>query len=343
MYGRRNVFTPKRRRPVGRYIALAVLLAIILCGVYAVVDNGRIVLKTQRVMVSNLPKNLEGFTILHISDLNGKRFGPEQKHIANLLKNKKYSAVCITGDMIGPKGDTYPFMELLSALDVSKPVYFVPGDSDPVAVGGSAMGYYSVLAEWVLLAQQTRGAIFLGPPASIEVGGSTVWFTDASQLALDLETAAAAYANSTSDTSTYSAEVIALTQAARARMKDGDLHIMLSHKPLSQELVLRIQNMTDPDGITFVRTVDLVLAGSTVGGQWRLPFVGPVWSENWFPPDSQTRGYYSVSAGIPQYITGGLGTNPKNPLPDFRLFNTPEMTLITFTSEMDDDSLPAVM
>lgn len=343
MYGRRSVFAAKRRRPWGRYLAAVLVGLLLLCGVYTALDNGRVSIQTQRVFVGNLPGALEGFTILHVSDLGGKRFGPDQKHVASALKNRRYSAVCMTGDMVGPTGDVQPLLELLAALDPTKPVYFVAGDADPVAVGGPHTTEYSVLADWVLSVQQNRGSVFLGAPASQQVGGATVWFTDASQLSLDLATAANAYASSNSALSAYYAGVVADTQTARNQMKEDDLHIALSHKPLGQEMVRRLQGITDAEGISFVRTVDLVLAGSTVGGQWRVPFVGGVWSDgSWFPQDNHVKGYWSLSASLPQYISAGLGTDVMNPLPAFRLFNRPEMTLITFTSDMDDDSLPMV-
>lgn len=338
--GRRGgyVFSSRKRRHWGAWVLLILVGLIVACAIYTVIDGGRIIVKTQRVLVADLPKGLEGFTVLQISDLNGRRFGPAQKQLSNALKGKRYSAVCITGDMVGSRGDPSPFYELLAALDTTKPVYFIPGDADPTPVGTQPEGFYTVLAEWVR-GGQTRGATFLGAPASLSTGGATVWFTDAQQLSLDLDHAANAYATSDSAISAYYNDVIAQTKAARAQMKEDDLHIALSHKPVSAEMIHTMQSAKDADGRSFVRTVDLLLAGGSVGGQWRLPFVGPVWSGTWFPGDAMAEGYH-YTGGLLEYITAGLGTDVDNPLPDFRLFNTPEVVLITFTSQMDDDVLP---
>lgn len=336
----RTIFAPRRRPRIGRWILLALVLLIIGIGVYTAFDNGRVVVRTQRVFVHDLPSSLEGFTILHISDLNGASFGPGQKQLSNALKDRRYSAVCLTGDMVGPKQDTFPFYELLAALDPTKPVYFIAGDSDPIAVGSQPDGYYTVLADWVLGAQ-TRGATFLGAPSSISVGNATVWFSDALQLTVDLDAAADAYAAAATGVSAYYAEVVAQTSLLRAQMRDTDLHIALTHKPVSGDMLQRMLQTTGSDASSFVRTVDLFLAGSTVGGQWRLPFIGPVWSDGWFPDDALVRGYhYAGAASLLQNISAGLGTDPENPLPAFRLFNAPEVTLITFTSDMDGDTLP---
>ncbi len=336
-YGR-DVFSG-RRGHAGRWIALAVAVAMAALAVFAIYDNGRVVLRTQRVLVPDLPESLEGFTILHVSDLNGKRFGPKQKQVEQALRNKKYSAVCVTGDMVGKRGDYYPFYEFLSALDTTKPVYFIAGDSDPAPVGSQGIGSYAVLADWILNAQ-TRGAVYLDAPAYLTVGKSKVWFLSAAQYALDLDTAAAAYANSGTPEGAYYADVIARTRTAQGQMSAGDLHIALSHMPLRSETVQALHVNTGSEG-GFVRSADLVLAGGMAGGQWRLPLIGPVWGDGWFPDDSLVEGYhYTGNNRVLQYVSAGLGTSGTCPLPDFRLFNTPEMTLITFTSVMDFDVLP---
>lgn len=341
MYSRSNsVFSPKKRRPIGRWILLTLLLLLIACGVFIAIDNGRVVVRTQRVLVPNLPKDLEGFTILHISDLNATQFGPDQKQLASALKNKRYSAVCLTGDMVGQSGNAQPLLELLTALEPGTPVYFIAGDDDPATVASQSTSH-AALADWVAKAQM-RGASLLGAPAQLKVGSATVWFSDAAQLSLDLENAAAAYAASGTALSAYYADIIEQTAIARDAMEGDDLHITLSHRPLGDEIAEKMLAITDNTGSSFARTVDLILAGGTVGGQWRLPVAGPVWSEGWFPSDSQVTGYrYTGYGALRQYITAGLGTNAQNPLPGFRVMNTPEVVLITFTSIMDDDVLPA--
>lgn len=339
MYSRRrSVFAPRKRRHPLRWIFLTLLTLVILCGVYTAIDNGRIIVKTQRVLVHDLPKALEGYTVLHISDLGGAEFGPGQKQLTNALKNKRYSAVCITGNMVGPKGETYPFYDLLSALDPTKPVFFVAGKNDPSPLGDQASGGSMVLAEWVLGAQ-SRGAKYLGAPQSLTVGGSKVWFTDASQMSLDLESAAAAYATADTPLSRYYAENIELTTLARMNMAEDDLVLALSHTPIGGDMLQIIMTAETESTQQFVRSVDLVLAGGTNGGQWRIPFMGPLWSDGWFPQEELTEGYH-YAGSLLQYISGGLGVNPNSPLLGFRLFNAPEVTLITFTAEMDVDVLP---
>lgn len=333
-----DVYAPRKRRHVGKVILLILFLAIVLAGIYTVIDNGRVVVKTQRVFVANLDPALEGFTLLHISDLNGQRFGPSQKQLAAALKNRRYSAVCITGDMVGSKGDPAPFYELLTSLD-ARPIFFISGDSDPQAVGGRSATAVTVLADWVVGAQQTRSATFLGAPASVKVGNAAVWFSDASQLSLDLEATLASYESSSTPVSEYFAEVIRQTIAARYQMRETDLHIALTHKPITQEQVMRMQSLPSNTDQPFIRAVNLFLAGGSTGGGWRVPGVGAVWADGWFPSDEYVLGFQYAGSHL-QYISGGLGMDSNSPLPKFRLFNSPEVTLITFTSDIDSDTLP---
>lgn len=326
---REPVLFTRKRRHWGRWLISLVLAAVALCALYTFYDNGRVVIRTQRVLVSNLPEELEGFTVLLLSDLNGKRFGPEQEHLINLLQNQRYDVVCVSGDMVGSGADPYPFYELLHSLS-TQPVYFIAGDSDPVAVGGQPEGYYTVLADWIAGAQ-TRGAVYLDAPASLQVGEATVWFSDAAQIDLDLDSAAAAYAAAGTGVASYWLDVIARTQAAREQMREEDLHLALSHPPLRRESLQALLDTAGEEAQAQIRSVDLVLSGGTAGGQWILPGLGPVWANGHWLPEEEVTGL-SYIANMPQYITGGLGVNAASPLPAFRLFNTPEAALITFSS-----------
>jgi len=338
MISRQSRVFKKRKRHPFRWIAVVLVGIIALCGLYTVVDNGRAVVHTQKVLTPNLPKALEGFTVLLISDLNGTTFGPGQKMLQNVLKDRKYHAVCLVGDMVGPRGNVQPLLDLLSVLDPIRPVFFIAGDSDPKPVGGQATGYYTFLADWIDQIQ-ARGAVYLDVPGSVTMGGATVWFTDAEYLTLDLDTAIDAYLSAGTREGAYRAEALTRTKASRKTMKETDLHITVSHRPLKGETVLSMQNISDATGNGFLRTVDVILSGGTANGQWRLPGIGPVWYDGWFPGGPEITGLHRVGSLL-QVTTGGLGVSADSPLPGFRLFNTPEMTLVQFTSELGEDTQP---
>ncbi|MCL1964218.1 MAG: hypothetical protein FWF69_04060 [Firmicutes bacterium] len=335
---RRGDIFGKRKHHIGRWVAFFLVCAIAVCGVYTAVDNGRVVVRTQRILVWNLPQALEGFTVLLISDLNGRRFGPNQKQIESALKGKKYNAVCVAGNMIEKRGDASPFLELLDVLDATKPVYFIAGAGDPSPLIRQAGGLITTVSNWVSEAQRA-GAVYLDAPVPLQVGKSRVWFSDAEQITLDLESAAEAYARAGANPDDYDVGVVERAREARARMYEDDLNIVLSRYPLREETVYRMQAINEAKGSPFLRMIDVVLAGGTAGGQWRLPFLGPLWAEGWLPRDEYTLGYHYAGSKL-QYITGGLGIETASPLPGIRLFNTPEVTLLTFTSAIGEDVLP---
>ena len=315
-----------------RVVLIAILLVIAVFGVYVAMDNGSVAVVSQKVLAGNLPGELENFTVLHISDLMGKRFGPRQKQLEAVLRGKKYSAVCLTGNMVGPKGDINPLYELLSILDPTKPVYFIAGDLD------AAIKTQFSSEDWIT-GLQARGAIFLDKPAYMTVGKSKIWFSDAAQLPLDLENAKAAYEASASQESARMLDIVNHIIALRSEMQNGELHIALSAKPLKPEMMSILQNNLDSSMNEFLRSVDVILAGGTGGGQWNLPLVGPVWSDGFFPKAETVRGYHYVGSFL-QFISGGLGTLSNSPLPSFRVMNTPEIALISFTSMMSENVLP---
>ena len=143
----------------------------------------------QNVTLVGLPQSLEGYRILHLSDLAGRRFGDEQATILREINTLDYDAVFITGDMVGSSGDPEPFYELLEGLPSSKPVYFIAGDSDPEPVLDSARDITGtveemVLADWVLGAIE-RGATYVDAPVELTVGDSSIWISPADLLNLE--------------------------------------------------------------------------------------------------------------------------------------------------------------
>jgi predicted MPP superfamily phosphohydrolase len=109
-------------------IVLLFGLLALLCYLYIQVNW--IAIKKYTVSINDLHPNLEGTTILHISDLHNKRYGKEQSKLVKLINTQKFDLVVITGDLIDrrkPKID--PINELLKNLN-TEPIYFVPGNHE---------------------------------------------------------------------------------------------------------------------------------------------------------------------------------------------------------------------
>ncbi len=354
-----SMFSDQRaqhRFPVG-WVFIVLLIVIFFIAAYSVIDNNIVRIESVQVTLPGMDKLYEGFTILHISDLHGKRFGTEQKQLAMTLRNARYNAVCITGDVTGPDGDPRAFYELLDILDAGKPIYFIAGDEDPTAVIGEPHYTNDVFADFILGAQR-KGAIYLDAPQKVTYNGGTLWIVPESQLSLDLDAAEQRYRNQLRQDQeggnaelagikarermlNYQLDVLERVRTARAEMASGDMHIALVHHPLRAEFIRTLQSWMLSTGSSYARTLDLVLAGHYNGGQARLPFFGPIKvPENggelprggWFPGDKRVHGLSQV-AGVAQYINAGLGASGAYMIP-FRMFNSPRVALIRLTTSL---------
>ena len=86
--------------------------------------------KKYSICLANLPEGLAGFTVLHLSDLHGKRFGKAQQKLLYLIRQQQFDMIAITGDLVNKfNPDLSPAVELIEQLP-DRPVYFVPGNHE---------------------------------------------------------------------------------------------------------------------------------------------------------------------------------------------------------------------
>ncbi|MEL1135777.1 metallophosphoesterase [Desulfitobacterium sp. THU1] len=89
-----------------------------------------ITVKHYTIAVSNLPKEFEGFTILHLTDLHSKEYGDKQDKLLDLINRQSFDMVAMTGDFIDKSNpDVEPTLSLVKGLS-SKPIFFVPGNHE---------------------------------------------------------------------------------------------------------------------------------------------------------------------------------------------------------------------
>ena len=349
------LFAPtKKRHPAAGLLILFVIVVFAVTLVLNHINNSRVNLLTERVTVPGLPASLENYRILHISDLHGLYFGAGQERLALALKNARYNAVCVTGDITGPDGDIGAFLALLDLFQGKAPVYFITGDEDPPAITASGEGGGGK-ADYIRAAE-SHGGIYLDAPVKISVGKATLWLAPDWVYTLDFGASESAYSaqrerlmaqEPSPDREAglaavdYQLDQLSRIRAARLESLETDVHVVLTHHPLQPAALQSLQEWSPDDMSSYVRTVSLVLAGHYVGGQWRLPGIGAVrapissglGSNGWFPDDRQTVGLSTV-LGVSQHISPGLGTSAAIGLPGIRLFNTPAVTVLTLTSKL---------
>ncbi|WP_019849740.1 metallophosphoesterase [Desulfitobacterium sp. PCE1] len=89
-----------------------------------------VAVKHYTIVINDLPKEFEGFTILHLTDLHAKKYGDKQDKLINMINRQKFDMVAMTGDFIDKDNpDVEPTLDLIRGLE-SKPIFFVPGNHE---------------------------------------------------------------------------------------------------------------------------------------------------------------------------------------------------------------------
>ena len=342
----------KRNRGHRFRTAVLILLPVLAAAFWIlnITVSRKVVLEEVRLTVLNLPADLESFSILHLSDLHGARYGEKQKGIENALGTVRYSCVVMTGDMLGEDGDIEPLLELVDLMPRDTPKYLIPGDTDGPAINQNAHSSLSVYTEWAEKLQ-AAGVEILEMPALITRGKGRIWFVPEDLYALDLEGMQKTYKkqlDSLNDRKTslsaddaariraleYELQRIESLKEIKKQFEPTDIQVVLTHTPLSGEYLHDLVSWTAKEDLFSLRYASLILAGHYNGGQWRIPGVGAVYVPElgWFPKDEEVMGLNYVD-GVPQYISPGMGSDPHYEYQPGRIFNSPVITKIVLTGK----------
>ena len=349
----RSLFMEEKHRGRTFLIGLGTVMLLLLAGLFTwnLALNHTVTYEKTYVTVSNLPSDLENFTILHLSDLNGQFLGDNQSALRKVLDGRNPHIVVLSGNMVGPKGDPAAVLSLLDIFPKGTTVLLLPGDDDPALYANAAHGSLSPYAPWAAKLQEA-GIIILDEPYAVTKGKATIWFIPEALYTLDLDNSQQAWqaqltqlnglaGDLTPDQAAlrrnaeYQVERFERIREAFAAMKDTDVQIMVTHMPLTKEYVVDARAEGTDKDVLSIRNVALTLAGGYCGGQWRLPGLGAVWAPElgFFPEDHQLRGLV-YTGGLWQHISPGLGVSPAYPFLQFRLFNSPVTTLIVLSSNL---------
>ncbi len=349
----KGLFQPARRRRGGCLLVFVLLIAAITIVLSLnTLSNRYVKLEQRSVTVLNLPKSLEGFRILHLSDLNCAMLGQDHENLKNALGKESYSAVVMTGDMVGKGGKTEPLLDILALIPKDTPIFLIAGDSDPDALLPDPHGTGEVKADYILQAEQA-GAIYLEAPYKLEYNGQVIWFAPGETFTLDLDNAVFALKELirtlSSQENPYEAQTGAQLRFAEHRLKNmeasvtalkemkrTDVIIAVMHHPPDYEQITELSAKSQEMNLP---SPSLFLAGQFNAGQIRLPGLGPVYipvqpdgKGGFFPGDEGFTGL-SIVKGYAVYISPGLGVSAYYPLP-LRLFNRPAATLVRLTAQM---------
>ena len=338
-----------RRGQAVRRILLLLLPALLIAGtVMNFMVSRHVTLEHLRLRILNMPADLEGYSILHISDLHGENYGEKQKAAAAALGETRYSCVVMTGDMLGENGEIQPLLDLIALMPKETPKYYIPGDTDGSFTDAGAHGSLSVFRDWAL-ELEAAGVTLLDRPVMESRGKGRIWFVPEELYALDTEGMLTVYERQMSDLREraasltaddaarlryleYEMERLEALQEMKKEVLQTDIQIVLTHVPLTEEYVSDIVKWGEKEEAFSLRYAGLILAGHYNGGQWRLPWGGAVYVPElgWLPEDTLVTGLDYVG-GIPQHISPGLGSDPHYTWQPGRLFNPPKLTRIVLS------------
>ena len=348
-----------------RFWPLILLIALVILASGVILNNSNLTVVEQTVTIVGLPEDLEGYRIIVLSDMNGRRFGDSQSLLLRTLNNLKYDAIFCVGDMVGKGGNAEPFWEFLDGLKSADKVYFICGDADPGPYLKSARGTEGILSEliledWILGATQ-RGAHFVDAPVCVPVKDANLWLSPATMLNLEASGMLEAWKDQTEQeidgvrsgitddytrlpVTTYRSKLAQQLYEAQRTMSASDLHISLAHEAPSDDFIYTSEDHTAESG-RFLATPELIIAGHYCGGVWRMPGLGAFYVPDrtmdrggWFPQQEDVAGLSTVGE-TQLFITKGMSTNALVPLMPFRLFNAPEISILTLTSTLPENML----
>lgn len=322
-------------------ISIGILVFLIGLTVYTIWDNNRINVVEETIYIEDLPEDLRGFQILQITDLHEKMFGEEQEKLIQTINELEYDVAVFTGDMLDDEqSDNYdPTYLLLEGMDNLNDALFVPGNTDPE---NSFTGpTYSAGKHEFIAGMDKRGVKKLDSVHTVNRGSASVHFVEFGlslrDTSVELENLSEISSDEDLSENDEYRKTLYEEMSEIDELTDEEILISLYHYPLVD---VRIDIHKNDPSIVF-RDYDLHIAGHYHGGQLRIPFYGALivpeaYYDNYglFPPRDRVEGFWEYD-GLNQYISTGLGTSKAIGFLNFRLFNTPEINVLTLENSSD--------
>lgn len=241
-----------------------------------------------------LPEGFDGYKIVHLSDLHGHEYGEGSAELLRLVAEQEPDLIVVTGDLIDQESQLQMVPALARGLAAVAPTYYVTGNHEWGLGTGAVKKLKGVLAQCGVTALSNEYEILERNGAQIVLAG-------------------------VDDPNGYADQKT--PEELRAQIGNaapGLFTLLLAHR-------------NDRFGQYAAAGYDFVLSGHGHGGIVRLPFVGGVaGTDRTFFPD-WTAGLYTVGDST-LFVSRGLGNNTV-PFKGFRIFNRPELAVLTLKAE----------
>lgn len=280
-------------------IILLILAALVLL-IYR--SNNRLDITKYAVADKNIPKPFDGFLIVQLSDFHNTRSKAVREQILSALLESEPDIIVITGDFIDYyRTDTDISLEFLRRLISVAPVYYIPGNHE------ARIDEYP---QFCASAERLGARVLDDCLVSVVRGDSKIDIVGVKDPYFYKEYEPVP-----------ERRIDILSEKLKSLLQAGESYtVLLSHRPELAELYAD-------------SGVDLALCGHAHGGQFRLPFVGGVFSPSQGLLPKYTCGLYETN-GKRMIVSRGIG-NSSFP---FRINNSPELVFIRLENIENADS-----
>lgn len=241
----------------------------------------KIKLRREVLVICNLAEDLDGYTIMHISDLHFKDFMNNDKALNGLILSQNSDLTLITGDFITSDNDVVPLLDFLKKIRSKDGVFATLGNHDYI---------YSTIPEHFIFSK-IRGIKRNNVQRLIDLLsdiGIRVLINDS---ALIHRKNSIIFLEGTDDPVLGKPAI----SEKDPNYDKSDFKILLTHSP--DMLYLSDFNK---------KYFDLVLSGHTHGGQIRIPFFGPIVTSTKFVQKNEVLGLFRKN-NTNVNVSGGIG------------------------------------
>lgn len=283
---------------------IAVIILLILAALVLLIyrSNNRLDITKYAVADKNIPKPFDRFLIVQLSDFHNTRSKAVREQILSALLESEPDIIVITGDFIDYyRTDTDISLEFLRRLISVAPVYYIPGNHE------ARIDEYP---QFCASAERLGARVLDDCLVSVVRGDSKIDIVGVKDPYFYKEYEPVP-----------ERRIDILSEKLKSLLQAGESYtVLLSHRPELAELYAD-------------SGVDLALCGHAHGGQFRLPFVGGVFSPSQGLLPKYTCGLYETN-GKRMIVSRGIG-NSSFP---FRINNSPELVLIRLENIENADS-----
>lgn len=275
-----------KQSKIPKLIALFISLLL-----FCIWQNNDIVITEITYNNPNIPKEFNGYKIIHVSDLHNKTFGEDQRKLMRKIEQTSPDIILVTGDIIDRRKYNLDaaMMFIDNAINIA-PIYYVSGNHEAWS------GEYDIIKHRLI----NSGVRILDDyKTKIAKDGADIELIGLS----DPDFLTNNYIEGTDSTR--------LENQLSRLSTDPGFKILLSHRP---ELFDIYAN----------ENIDLIFSGHAHGGQFRIPGIGGLVApdQGLFP--KYTNGVYKQGQSS-LIVSRGLG----NSIIPVRVFNRPELIAVT--------------